>query len=76
MDVQVRVWAELGRTTIPLGHALEMPPGTVVELDQGAESPIELFANGMRFAHGTLQDARRRVGRADRRAGVSGGAHH
>ena len=55
MDVPVRVWAELGRTTLPLGSALELPPGTVVELDQGAESPIELFVNGMRFAHGTLQ---------------------
>jgi flagellar motor switch protein FliN len=57
MDVSVRVWAELGRTTLPLGLALELPPGTVVELDQGAESPIELFVNGTRFAHGTLLDA-------------------
>ncbi len=55
MGVPVRVWAELGRTTLPLGQALELPPGTVVELDQGAESPIELFVNGLRFAHGTLQ---------------------
>ncbi len=57
LDVSVRVWAELGRTTLPLGQALELPPGTVVELDQGAESPIELFVNGTRFAHGTLLDA-------------------
>jgi flagellar motor switch protein FliM len=55
LGVPVRVWAELGRTTIPLGRALELPPGSVVELDQGAEAPIELFANGLRFAHGTLQ---------------------
>ena len=46
MDVPVRVWAELGRTTLPLGEALELPPGTVVELDQGADAPIELFVNG------------------------------
>jgi flagellar motor switch/type III secretory pathway protein FliN len=57
MDVSVRVWAELGRTTLPLGQALELPPGTVVELDQDAESPIELFVNGTRFANGTLLDA-------------------
>jgi flagellar motor switch/type III secretory pathway protein FliN len=55
LDVPVRVWAELGRTSLPLGHALELPPGSVVELDQGADSPIELFVNGTRFAHGTLQ---------------------
>jgi flagellar motor switch protein FliM len=57
MGVPVRVWAELGRTLIALGQALELPPGTVVELDQDAEDPIELFVNGMRFAHGTLQVA-------------------
>ena len=55
LDVSVRVWAELGRTSLPLGHALELPPGSVVELDQGADAPIDLFVNGTRFAHGTLQ---------------------
>jgi flagellar motor switch protein FliM len=55
MDVPVRVWAELGRTSLPLGQALELPPGSVVELDQTAEDPIELFVNGLRFADGTLQ---------------------
>jgi flagellar motor switch protein FliM len=55
MDVPVRVWAELGRTSVPLGQALELPPGSVVELDQSAEDPIELFVNGLRFADGTLQ---------------------
>jgi flagellar motor switch protein FliM len=54
LGVPVRVWAELGRTHMPLGHALEMPPGTVVELDQGADAPIELFAGGLPFAHGQL----------------------
>jgi flagellar motor switch protein FliM len=55
LGVPVRVWAELGRTTLPLGHALELPPGTVLELDQAAEAPIELFVNGLCFAHGTLE---------------------
>ena len=54
LGVPVRVWAELGRTHMPLGHALEMPSGTVVELDQSADSPIELFAGGLPFAHGQL----------------------
>ena len=40
---------------IELGHALELPPGTVLELDQAAEAPIELFVNGLCFAHGTLE---------------------
>ncbi len=50
----VRVWAELGRTHMPLGQALEMPQGTVIELDQSAEEPIELFAGGLPFAQGQL----------------------
>jgi flagellar motor switch protein FliN/FliY len=50
----VRVWAELGRTHIPLRRAVELAPGAVVELDQAAEAPVELFVNGLCFANGTL----------------------
>ena len=53
-NIFVRVWAELGRTHIPLGHALELAPGAVVELDQDASAPVELFANGLCFASGSL----------------------
>ncbi len=53
-SIFVRVWAELGRTHLPLGAALELAPGAVVELDQRAEAPVELFANGLCFANGTL----------------------
>jgi flagellar motor switch protein FliM len=53
-SIFVRVWAELGRTHIALGQALELAPGAVVELDQAADQPIELFANGLCFASGSL----------------------
>ena len=53
-NIFVRVWAELGRTHIPLGRALELAPGAVVELDQDASAPVELFANGLCFASGSL----------------------
>jgi flagellar motor switch/type III secretory pathway protein FliN len=53
-SIFVRVWAELGRTHLALGGALALGQGTVVELDQAAESPVELFANGLCFANGTL----------------------
>ncbi len=53
-SIFVRVWAELGRTHLPLGSALELTPGAVVELDQTAEAPVELFANGLCFANGSL----------------------
>ncbi len=53
-SIFVRVWAELGRTHLPLGRALELTQGAVVELDQQAEAPVELFANGLCFANGSL----------------------
>jgi flagellar motor switch protein FliM len=53
-SIFVRVWAELGRTHIPLREALELSPGAVLELDQSADAPIELFVNGLCFANGSL----------------------
>jgi len=53
-NIFVRVWAELGRTHMSLGGALELTAGAVVELDQAAEEPVELFANGVCFASGAL----------------------
>ncbi len=53
-SIFVRVWAELGRTHMPLAGALELVQDAVVELDQRAEEPIELFANGLCFANGSL----------------------
>ena len=43
-----------GRTHMALGAALELAQGAVVELDQAAEAPVELFANGLCFANGKL----------------------
>jgi flagellar motor switch protein FliN len=53
-DVKLRVWAELGRTALPLGDTLQLPLGSVVELDRAVEAPVDLFVNGLRFAHGRL----------------------
>ena len=53
-DIKLRVWAELGRAELPLGDALTLPLGAVVELDHGADSPVDLFVNGVRFARGHL----------------------
>ncbi len=53
-SIFVRVWAELGRTHLPLGGALELAQGAVVELDQQVDAPVELFANGLCFANGSL----------------------
>jgi flagellar motor switch protein FliN/FliY len=52
--VPVRVWAELGRTRLPIGRAVGLAPGTVVELDQAPDDPVDLFVSGRRFARGSL----------------------
>jgi flagellar motor switch protein FliN len=52
--IRVRVAAELGRTTLPLAQAVGLGAGAVVELDRGAEDPIDLYVNGRRFATGRL----------------------
>jgi flagellar motor switch protein FliN/FliY len=56
-DISVRVWAELGRTRMPSGRIVALPAGAVVELDRGVEAPIDLYADGMRFAAGRLMIA-------------------
>lgn len=53
-DVAVRVWAELGRTRMSSGRVVALPGGAVVELDREVEAPIDLYADGMRFATGRL----------------------
>jgi flagellar motor switch protein FliN/FliY len=53
-DIRVRVWAELGRTRMPIGEAPALPAGTVIELDRKADDPVDLYVNGLRFASGTL----------------------
>jgi flagellar motor switch protein FliN len=53
-DIRVRVWAELGRTRVPLARAPELPAGAVLELDRNAEDPVDLYVNGLRFGSGRL----------------------
>ena len=52
--ITLRVWAELGRSSMPLGSALGLPLGAVVDLDRTADAPVDLYVNGMRFARGQL----------------------
>jgi flagellar motor switch protein FliN len=52
--IPVRVWAELGRARMPSADVVGLPSGAVVELDCGAEEPIDLYVNGRRFATGRL----------------------
>jgi flagellar motor switch protein FliN len=52
--VGLRVWAELGRATLPVGRAVGLASGSIVELDRAVDDPVDLFVNGRRFASGHL----------------------
>ncbi len=52
--IPVRVWAELGRASMPTADVVGLPYGAVVELDKSPDEPIDLFVNGRRFATGRL----------------------
>lgn len=52
--IPVRVWAELGRASMPTADVVGLPNGAVVELDRSPDEPIDLFVNGRRFATGRL----------------------
>jgi flagellar motor switch protein FliN/FliY len=52
--VPVRVWAELGRTQMPVGRAVGLATGAVVELDKAPDDPVDLFVNGRLFGTGRL----------------------
>lgn len=53
-DVDLRVTAELGRTLLPVGRAVGLEAGAVVELDRTVDDPVDLLVNGRRFAVGRL----------------------
>lgn len=53
-DVTVRVWAELGQVTLPIGDLLQLGEGAVVKLSRPVSDPVDLMAQGVRFAKGEV----------------------
>jgi flagellar motor switch protein FliN/FliY len=54
LDVKVRVWAEIGRTRMPLADAVALGEGMLVDLDREHDQPVELYVNGLRLGSGRL----------------------
>jgi flagellar motor switch protein FliN/FliY len=53
-DVNVTVWAELGRVQIPLGELLKLGEGSVMRLERPISAPVDLMAQGVRVARGEV----------------------
>jgi flagellar motor switch protein FliN len=53
-DVEMMVTAELGRTRMNVSDLLALAPGSLIELDRTAGSPIDLLVNGTLVARGEV----------------------
>jgi flagellar motor switch protein FliN/FliY len=53
-DVQMGVTAELGRRRMTVRELLALTPGTVIELDRAAGSPVDVLVNGTLIARGEV----------------------
>lgn len=53
-QVRVELSVEVGRTTMSLGEALALGPGSVIALDRMADQPVDLLVNGKLVARGEV----------------------
>jgi flagellar motor switch protein FliN/FliY len=53
-DVMMGVSVELGRTRMTVRELLSLSPGTIVQLDRAAGSPVDLLVNGTLLARGEV----------------------
>jgi flagellar motor switch protein FliN/FliY len=53
-DVEMGVTAELGRRRMTVRELLALTPGTVIELDRAAGSPVDVLVNGTLIARGEV----------------------
>ena len=54
LDVTVRFWAELGRARMPLGEAVALSSGEIVDLDREPEEPVDIYVNGFHYGTGRV----------------------
>lgn len=52
--VEMTVTVELGRTKMLVKDLLALRPGSIVELDRAAGSPVDVLINGTLLAHGQV----------------------
>lgn len=53
-DVEMGVTAELGRRRMSVRELLSLTPGSVIELDRAAGSPVDVLVNGTLIARGEV----------------------
>lgn len=54
LDVKLQLTVELGRKDLTVKEALNLGPGSVIELDRIAGEPVDLYVNGKLIARGEV----------------------
>ncbi len=54
LDVPVELSVELGSCQMPMRDVLQLGPGSVVQLDKVADTPVDLFVNKKLIARGEV----------------------
>ncbi|MEN3039733.1 MAG: flagellar motor switch protein FliN, partial [Candidatus Kryptonium sp.] len=54
LDIPMHLEVVVGSTAMTLGELLQLAPGSVVELEQSVESPVDIKVNGKLVAKGEI----------------------
>jgi flagellar motor switch protein FliN/FliY len=54
LDIPVELNVELGRTHMQVREVMSLAPGAVIELEQKATDPVDLYVNGRLVARGEV----------------------
>ena len=54
LDIPVKITVELGSCQLPMREVLQLAPGSVIQLDQAAEAPVDLYVNHKLVARGEV----------------------
>ncbi len=54
LDVPVKLSVELGSCLLPMREILQLAPGSVVQLDKLAETPVDIYVNQKLIARGQV----------------------
>ena len=62
LDIPVTLSVQLGSCQLAMKQVLELTAGSVIQLDQTAESPVDLFVNDKLVARGEVVAMEDRLG--------------
>ena len=62
LDIPVELTVELGTCSLPMRQVLQLEPGSIVQLDRTADSPVDVYVNHKLVARGEVVVLEDRLG--------------